>query len=323
LYVADYFSVSPRLTINGSARFTRGSVQLRDQIGTDLDGDHDFTRLNPSAGLTYAFRPEVIGFASLALASRMPTPSELSCADPEDPCRLPNAFVSDPPLEQVVSRTLEAGIRSRRGSIDWTATVFRTVNVDDLLFISSGALTNEGYFANVGNTLRRGFEVQASRRTGRLQWHGAYTFLNATFDSPFVVGSEHHPFAVDGELQVEEGDRVPAVPRHSLKGDVTATFGDLALGLAGQYFSSQFLRGDEANLLEPVDGFATVNVRGRFRLSGHVAIIGQVTNLLDRRYTTFGLLGEADDVLGDDFEDPRFLSPGAPRAAWIGFQLTR
>ena len=32
--------------------------------------------------------------------------------------------------------------------------------------------------------------------------------------------------------------------------------------------------------------------------------------------STFGLLGEADQVLGDNYEDPRFLSPGAPRAAW-------
>jgi outer membrane receptor protein involved in Fe transport len=322
LYLADYFSVSPRLTINGSARFIRSSVRLRDQLGPGLNGDHDFTRVNPAAGLTYAIRPEVTGFASVSMASRVPTPSELSCADPEDPCRLPNAFVSDPPLEQVVSRTGEAGLRGRRGSVDWSAAVFRAVNVDDLLFISSGALTNEGYFANVGNTLRRGFELQASRRTGPIQWHGAYTFLEATFDTPLIVGNEHHPSAIDGELHVENGDRIPAVPRHSLKGDVSTSFRDLDVGISAQYFSSQFLRGDEANLLDPVDGFATVNVRGRYRLPGNVAVIGQIINLFNRRYATFGLLGEADDVLGDDFDDPRFLSPGAPRAAWVGFQWT-
>ena len=39
------------------------------------------------------------------------------------------------------------------------------------------------------------------------------------------------------------------------------------------------------------------------------------------KYETFGLFGEADEVLGDEFEDSRFLSPGAPRAAWIGLEL--
>ena len=52
-----------------------------------------------------------------------------------------------------------------------------------------------------------------------------------------------------------------------------------------------------------------------------IAIVGRVANLFDRRYATFGLLGEADEVLGDDFEDPEFQSPGAPRAAWIGVQV--
>lgn len=35
----------------------------------------------------------------------------------------------------------------------------------------------------------------------------------------------------------------------------------------------------------------------------------------------FGLLGEPDEVLGDDFENPVFLSQGAPRAAWLGIRV--
>jgi hypothetical protein len=47
-----------------------------------------------------------------------------------------------------------------------------------------------------------------------------------------------------------------------------------------------------------------------------------VTNLFDTEYSTFGLLGEADQVLGDEFDDPRFLGPGAPRAAWVGLTFS-
>jgi hypothetical protein len=46
-----------------------------------------------------------------------------------------------------------------------------------------------------------------------------------------------------------------------------------------------------------------------------------VDNLLDEGYETFGVFGEADEVLGDEFADSRFLSPAAPRAAWVGVRL--
>ena len=139
-YVADFFTVAPKVTVSGSARFTHSAIDLRDRLGDDLTGDHRFNRLNPSAGVTYQFHPSAAGYFSIGTASRVPTPSELGCADPEDPCRLPNAFVADPPLEQVVARTIEGGLRGRASGVSWSGSIFRTVNRDDILFISSGAL---------------------------------------------------------------------------------------------------------------------------------------------------------------------------------------
>ena len=107
----DFYDVSANLTVSGSVRLNRTDVTLRDQIGDDLNGDHEFTRLNPSIGATYALTEKVTAYGSFGMTSRAPTPSELSCADPEDACRLPNAFVADPPLEQVRARTFEGGVR--------------------------------------------------------------------------------------------------------------------------------------------------------------------------------------------------------------------
>jgi hypothetical protein len=50
-------------------------------------------------------------------------------------------------------------------------------------------------------------------------------------------------------------------------------------------------------------------------------VFASIDNLLDAEYETFGLFGEADEVLGDDFDEPYFVGPGAPRAAWIGFRI--
>ena len=322
-YVADFFSLTPRLTLSGSARLAHSTMQLRDQLGQELNGDHTFTRLNPAAGLTFQLLRGASAYGSYSVSSRVPSPSELSCADPEDPCRLPNAFVADPPLEQVVARTWEGGVRGRTARTSWNATVFRTTNRDDILFISSGALTNQGHFENVGDTLRRGLELGASGQwLSGFAWTAAYTYLRATFETPLTLSSPNHPAGKDGEIEVAGGSALPGVPRHSLKTGVYYARDRVSIGANVLATSSQFLRGDEANLLSPVDGFATADVSVGYAINRRLRVSARVTNLFDTGFETFGLLGEADEVLGDDYANPRFLSPGAPRAAWVGVELT-
>jgi iron complex outermembrane recepter protein len=297
-------------------------VELRDQIGVDLTGDHDFSRLNPSAGLTYELPHGVTAYGSYAVGSRVPTPSELSCADPDDPCRLPNAFVADPPLEQVVARTWEGGARGRFRGSSWSASAFQTKNRNDIIFVSSGALTNSGHFENIGDTHRRGLELGVSGvAAGAMRWGASYTYLQAAFDSPLLLSNPNHPDAVDGEIAVRPGDSIPGIPRHNLKADVAVTAG--RAGVAGSLMStsSQFLRGDEANALPPIGTATVVSLSGSYALHPQVRLVARLTNLFNSHYATFGLLGEPDEVLGDQFDDPRFISPGAPRAAWVGLEI--
>jgi iron complex outermembrane recepter protein len=323
VYVADFFTVAPRLTISGSARYNHSAIDLRDQLGDDLNGDHRFSRFNPAAGITYVLPRSLTVYGSFSMASRVPTPSELSCADPEDPCRLPNAFVADPPLEQVVARTWEGGLRLESSRVNWSASLFRTANRDDLIFISSGALTNQGHYENIGDTLRRGIELSIFGTAARaVRWTAAYTYLRATFESPLTLSSPNHPDEDAGEIEVEAGATIPSVPRHNFKADVSVTAGRATIGAALSALSSHYLRGDEANLLSPVDGSTTVSLSGAVTLHRHARLVGRITNLFNNDAASFGLLGEADEVLGDAFDDPRFLSPNAPRAAWVGVEFS-
>jgi hypothetical protein len=50
-------------------------------------------------------------YAGYSEANRIPTPLELGCSNPQKPCLLEGFLVSDPPLQQVVARTKEAGLR--------------------------------------------------------------------------------------------------------------------------------------------------------------------------------------------------------------------
>jgi iron complex outermembrane receptor protein len=331
VYASDTFALRRDLFVTASARFNRSALSLEDQRGDALTGDHRFARLNPAFGVSYQPLPAVGGYAGYAESARAPSPIELTCASPTDPCRLPNGFVADPPLEQVVARTIEVGVRGRlrrgRAMFDYVVAGFRTRSSDDILFISSGSVANRGYFANVGDTRRQGIEVGLTGRyrggTGGVwSWGVQYALLSATFQTPFSALSAAHPDAVGGAIEVPGGARIPSVPRHVGKlGLRWSSRSGLSVGATAIAASSQYLRGDEANLLAPIPGYVVVGARAAYQIVPAVAVFASVDNLFDRRYATFGVLGDATEVLGATFTSPRFLSPAAPRALWVGLEL--
>jgi outer membrane receptor protein involved in Fe transport len=322
IYFSNLFTFGERTALTVSGRYNRTHVVLEDLLEDDLDGDHTFQRFNPAVGLTVGSDAFTF-YAGYSEASRAPSPVELTCADEDDPCRLPNAFVADPPLTQVVAKTFEAGLRGEWSDGRWHAGLFRTTNDDDILFVSAGALTNEGFFDNVGETRRDGFEANLVGTAGeRLTWSLDYTYLDATFREDFSVMSPNHPAAVDGEIEVESGDRLPLIPEQLLKAGIRFAFSDaFTLGADVVASSGAYFRGDEGNLLDELDGYSVVNVRAEYRFGQRASLFLAIDNLLDAEYETFGVFGEADDVLGDEFDEPFFVGPGAPRAAWIGVRL--
>jgi iron complex outermembrane receptor protein len=331
VFASDTLSLRPDLFLTASGRFNHARLTLDDRLSDALDGRHTFTRFNPAAGLSWQPRPVFGVFAGYSESARAPTPLELSCANPDAPCRLPNGFVSDPPLSQVVARTFEVGVRGRiersRTFVDYNAAAFRTTTSHDLLFVSAGPVTNQGFFDDVGRTRRQGVElgVEGRRALGdrgsALAWSAHYTWLDASFRSPFVARSPNHPQAVDGALAVPVGARLPSVPRHLANASVTGTLRDrLSLTASLVVNGAQRLRGDEANLLPPVAGYAVVDLRATGRVWRGLSLFARVRNLLDARYASFGTLGDPSPVLGPDVRDPRFEGPGAPRGIWLGVE---
>ena len=325
LYFTDTWSVTRDLAVTLSARYNHTRIEIEDRSGEqpELDGRHTFGQLNPALGATWTLSPAIALFGGYSESNRTPTPSELTCADPEDPCRLPNAFLADPPLDDVVARTFEAGIRGDVGqAFSYSLAAFHTGNEDDILFITRGDVIGAGFFANVGDTRRRGIELNLNGSLAeRLDWFFNYSYLRAEFREDFLVFSEEHEFA-DGndQIQVEPGDRIPLVPRQLLKAGVDVSLlPRLNLGLNLIYNGDQVLRGDESNQLDRIPGYTLFNLSGRYWLNDHLAVVARVTNLFDRDYETFGLLGEEPgEVLLNDFEDPMFLGPGPPRGVWLG-----
>ena len=323
LYAADTLSITRTLALTVSARWNRTHTSIADRSGDDpdLSGSHRFSRLNPAAGLAWEITPGVNLYGSHSESARAPTPVELTCASEDAPCKLPNQFLADPDLKQVVAKAYEIGLRGSH----WHVGAFRIISTDDILFqVTGGASSNEGFFANVGKTRRQGIEarIQGNLKALNLRWYLTDTLLDATYQTGFLEVSANHPDADDdGTLAVPRDARIPGLPRNSFKADADIdivprlTIGAELLSNTGQY-----LRSDEANLLGPLSGFTVVNLHARWILQKHVRVFARIDNLFDRRYSTFGVLGQPGEVF-PGFDNPRFESPAAPRAAWIGARL--
>ena len=335
LYLLNTLSLTDRTALMLAGRFNNTRVRLSDRSGEspELNGSHGFERFNPAAGLTFHVTPVVTAFASVSQSARAPTPVELACASEDAPCNLPNAFLADPPLEQVVATTAEAGVRgATEGGMRWNIGAFQTTNRDDILFQTSGGpQANVGFFDNVGDTRRAGIELAISQQLPRLRWYVEYNLIEATFEDDFVIDSPNHPIFADDDgaaqivgdekLQVASGATIPGIPRHQANVGLDFAYSDqLSFGADVVMRSGVYLRGDEVNLLDKTDSYTVLNLRGQYRLGNGIALFARIENALDEEYETFGLLGEPDEVF-EDFEDPRFFGAGPPFGAWIGVKI--
>ena len=336
LFFSDHFSITDALTVMISGRYNHTRLTMKNQFidGEDkLSGSHSFDRFNPAAGFTYKVAEPLTLYGSYSESSRVPTPMELSCADEDDPCKLPNAFIADPPLAQVVAKTWEAGFRGNlselmdKGDLHWNLGFFHTTNHNDIIFNRGGSSISEGFFSNVGQTQRYGIEAGLTVNYPRLfseidDWHFStnYTYLNAQFLDSFVT---QNPLDNDDASRVMRGDRIPGLPEHIFKASLEVDLWQRwSIAIDTLYSGDQFFRGDEANETSHLGGYWVFNARTEVEITDNVTLFGSVNNIFDRQYKTFGVYGEADEVLGDEFDNGQFVSPGAPRAGWVGIRLT-
>ncbi len=335
-FVADSLDLDERWTLTLAGRINRAEVRIADRSGSapELNGAHKFTRFNPAIGLSFNPSNSLTTYASYNEGMRAPTAIELTCADPAAPCKLPNNFLSDPPLKKVVSKTIEAGARGRWGQdTRWSAAIFRTDLHDDLQFVSSnGVAANAGYFQNVGVTRRQGLELGGSTRLGPVSLTLHYSFIDASYRTGFIENSPSNSTAdANGAIAVRSGDRLPSIPRHSfkLRTELNPTPAwRIAANL--QIASNVYARGDENNLDANgrVPGYAVLNLDTRYRIDRNLELFARVDNLFDRRYANFAILG--DNVFtgpsqGFDGANPRseqFRGHGTPRGAWVGVQYS-
>ena len=359
VFVTDTYKATQNLALTGSLRYNHTHVVTDDQlnpVAPNLDADQTYTKLNPAFGAAWTLSPAITVFANAAQGNRAPSPIELGCSDPANPCTLPNSMQSDPPLKQVVTRTLETGVRGKYGSVKWNATVFHANNHDDILFV--GTSTSAGYFTNFGKTRREGLELGGSTEIGSVALRADYSYVEATYQSSACLLSANNSTrgqsaqctagGQDDEILVKKGDRIPGIPLHSFKlGADWRVTADWTLSTDLVALSSQYLRGNENNkhragqdVLDSFGndrdflgsgkaaGYTVLNLSTRYKIDKRWTLSTRISNLFDKRYSTAGALAENPfDANGsfqtnsDNWAHESFYAPGAPRSIFAGLKL--
>ena len=358
-YATDTLSPSQLLHLTVSLRYNRSTETLAGYsvdtnvgdagAGFDqpapLNGNHTFSRVNPSVGFTVTPTQALTYYAEYNEASRAPTVIELGCANPVAPCGLPDDFASDPDLKQVVARTVEAGVRGGLpgGRLTWSADVFRTVNADDIQFVATA--TNSGYFANVGDTRRQGIDLAFGGKRGGLSWRVAYSYIQATFESGFAASAPSNSAAdAAGNIVVRPGDWMPLIPRHTGRLVLDYQPGRRwDIGGSLLVASGSYLHGNENNANQAggtnaqgayvsgsgwIAGYAVVNLQGTWHAGKRADFFANIVNLSDRHYATAGFLtSSAFNAAGSFIANPanwpnlNAVSPAAPLALWTGVRI--
>jgi outer membrane receptor protein involved in Fe transport len=329
LYFSNALDVTDRLTVTVGGRYNNATIKLKDNTGDfpGLNATSTYERFNPMAGANYKLMRGLSVYGGYSESNRAPTPAELGCAEPEFPCLVESFLTDDPPLDQVIGRTAEVGLRGQGfydgGQYTWGAGLFRTLASDDIL-----PITEDGriFFVNGGDTLRQGVELSGTYETRKWNVYASYAYVDATLDKC------DQP---DGECAfLHEGDRLPGVPRHRFKAGFEYwltpkwKFGaDLVAASNSPFYPNDVSEEDDLNAFLP--GYARVDLHTSYDITENIQVYGLVKNLFDRKYGLYGTYFEADEIGvevdqelgGPGFSDPRTISPAMPFAAYGGVKV--
>jgi len=357
LYATDTLSLNEKWFVTAAARYNHVNINnsdiLRPTGASSLSGNHNFQRLNPSIGVVNKVTDNFSVFTNYSESSRAPTSMELGCANPAQPCRLPNAMAGDPPLDQVVARTLDVGVRGKFGdSTLWSASAYQTQNTDDIQFVYASGNTSRGYFKNVGETNRKGLDLYISSRPfEKLAVSANYSYIDARYGSVWQGMNDNNVLSSTG-YTVGKNHVMPGITPHQFKSRFDFMVNpNWNVGLNIIAYSNSYVFGNENNVGNSADGkrvsqlqgYQIVNLDTQYNLGKGFTFFAKAINVFDQDYDVAGRQGETQfDApsgwpgvttfygAGGASQYPNWqgraerrstmVTPGAPRAGWLGIR---
>ncbi|MFV5376976.1 TonB-dependent receptor family protein [Acinetobacter calcoaceticus] len=223
-YLQASWQFLPTWRLDTGVRYSNVHYKSEDRYLSNGDdsGKTDYSKVLPSAALSWQILPELMAYVSYAKGFETPTFTEMAYR----PDGL-SGFNFD--LTASTSDTYETGLKSQNHLGDFTLAVFQTKTKDDI--VSAGNSNGRSTFRNADKTLREGVEVAWNKKLWRdLTATASYTYLDATFDADIPASGS--------VAQIPSGNAIPGIaknqayaslawqPTHGLYGGVDVQYMD-------------------------------------------------------------------------------------------------
>ncbi|RFQ28329.1 TonB-dependent vitamin B12 receptor [Pseudomonas sp. ATCC 13867] len=229
-----------------------GSAGRHDwQLSLRHDDNQQFgSRNTGNLAWGYALTDAVRAFASYGTAFKAPTFNELYYPG-----------YGNPDLDAETSRSVELGVDGRHGWGHWAVNLYRTA-IDDLIAYDSALRAPD----NIDQARIRGVELQLGS-----QWRDWVWNANASLLDP------------ESRASGNRGNDLPRRARQLFNLDLDRRLDALSLGAS---LHAEGRRYDDLANRNRLGGFATLDLRGEYRLNPEWRLQARLSNLFDADYQT-------------------------------------
>lgn len=306
-YIQAQWTALDNIDIHAGVRQTKISLKVEDGLVNltkdftktfnlkyqDSSGNLNFKKTTPVIGAVWKVSPALNMYANYGKGFETPTLVEIAYDSASGTG--PNLGIK--PSE---SNNYEVGVKAfANENTKVTAAIFRTNTEKEIVLSQSGAYV---VYANAGKTKRQGLEVSAeSQLPNNFALYGAYTYLDAKFDSTFNSSGN----------TVESGNYIPGTYRNQIYAELSwkAPSVGFYTALEGRYNSKVYV--DDRNT-DIAPSYTVFNLRTGFqqninnwRFSEYL----RVENLFDKEYIGSVRVNDSNG---------RFYEPAAGRNWLLG-----
>ncbi|MDR0071753.1 TonB-dependent receptor [Acinetobacter sp. 11520] len=298
-YLQASWQFLPTWRLDTGVRYSNVHYKSKDNYLSNGDdsGKTDYSKVLPSAALSWQILPELMAYVSYAKGFETPTFTEMAYRPDGE-----SGFNFD--LTASTSNTYETGLKSQNQLGDFTLAVFQTKTKDDI--VSAGNSNGRSTFRNADKTVREGLEFGWNKKLWRdLTATASYTYLDATFDADIP--------ALGSIAQISSGNAIPGIAKNQAYASLAwQPSHGLYGGVDVQYMDKVYVN-DTNSDAAPSYSVTSANVGYAWVMGDwKVNSFARVDNLFDKNYAGSVIVNDSTQPVGRYFEpaDGRNWSAG-------------
>lgn len=298
-YLQASWQFLPTWRLDTGVRYSNVHYKSKDNYLSNGDdsGKTDYSKVLPSAALSWQILPELMAYVSYAKGFETPTFTEMAYRPDRE-----SGFNFD--LTASTSDTYETGLKSQNQLGDFTLAIFQTKTKNDI--VSAGNSNGRSTFRNADKTLREGLEFAWNKKLWRdLTATASYTYLDATFDADIP--------ALGSIAQISSGNAIPGIAKNQAYASLAwQPSHGLYGGVDVQYMDKVYVN-DTNSDAAPSYSVTSANVGYAWVMGDwKVNSFARVDNLFDKNYAGSVIVNDSTQPVGRYFEpaDGRNWSAG-------------